>query len=196
MARPRKSHDTRRRLLDEGVAAFTVHGFHGTGIKDVLDRVRVPKGSFYNYFASKEAFGVEAIHHYAAANGERFRTALDDAPDALSGLRAYFDGLITEHEENGYGGGCLVANLAAELEGSDLCRAALQVAWAAWRDAVEDALATAQTSGALRQDIPSGEMADLLVDAWEGAVLRMKIERSVAPLRACLARLLDGYFRP
>ncbi len=65
MGRPRLSHETKTRLLDEGVASLIGQGYHGTGIKEVLDQVKVPKGSFYNYFESKEHFGAEVIRHYA-----------------------------------------------------------------------------------------------------------------------------------
>ncbi len=55
MGRPRLSHETKTRLLDEGVASLIGQGYHGTGIKEVLDQVKVPKGSFYNYLESKKA---------------------------------------------------------------------------------------------------------------------------------------------
>ena len=41
MARPRRSGDKRERLLEEGVASLLRHGYHGTGIQQVLDRVSV-----------------------------------------------------------------------------------------------------------------------------------------------------------
>jgi TetR/AcrR family transcriptional repressor of nem operon len=37
-------------------------------------------------------------------------------------------------------------------------------------------------------------MADLLVNQWQGALLRMKIEQSVGPLEECRNNLVDGYF--
>ena len=58
------------------------------------------------------------------------------------------------------------------------------------------ALSRAQDDGLVRDDLPVKDMADLLVDAWEGAVIRMKIERTLGPLRQCLKQLLDGYFLP
>jgi hypothetical protein len=63
MGRPRLSHETKTRLLDEGVASLIGQGYHGTGIKEVLDHVKVPKGSFYNYFERKsilepKSFGI------------------------------------------------------------------------------------------------------------------------------------------
>ena len=61
-----KTEATKEKLLDEGVCIFIERGYHGTGIKEVLDSVNVPKGSFYNYFKSKEEFGAEIIRHFAA----------------------------------------------------------------------------------------------------------------------------------
>ena len=196
MARPRLSEKTRQRLLDEGVSAFLYNGFHGTGLKEVLDRVKVPKGSFYNYFESKEAFAVAAIRHYAACFAAKMERAIDDAPDPYTGLRRFFETLMADFETAGYVGGCLIANLGGELEGSDLCRETLATAFRQWRDRVAEVLRQSQRLGLARGDLDAGDLADLLTEAWEGAVIRMKIERSLDPLRRVLARLLDDYFRP
>jgi TetR/AcrR family transcriptional repressor of nem operon len=196
MARPRLSEPTRQRLLDEGVAAFLDQGYHGTGLKEVLDRVKVPKGSFYNYFESKEAFAAAAIAHYADCFGSKMQHALETAPDPVTGLRRFFESLMADFEKAGYVGGCLIANLGGELEGSDICRATLAKAFRDWRDGVSEALRQGQALGLVRNDIDAGALADLLTESWEGAVIRMKIERSLDPLRRVLERLLDDYFRP
>jgi TetR/AcrR family transcriptional regulator, transcriptional repressor for nem operon len=196
MARPRRSEPIRERLLDEGVALFLDHGYHGTGIKEVLDRVNVPKGSFYNYFPSKEEFGAAAIQHYSSGFIQKLDDALDGADDPLTGLRSFFRSLMAEFEEAGYVGGCLVANLGGELEGSDVCRTALAAAFRRWRDRVRDVLREAQLRRTVRADVDAGELSDLLIEAWEGAVIRMKIERSLEPLERCVRRLLDDYFQP
>ena len=64
MARPKRNQNIRSQLLNEGVSIFIKQGYHGTGIKEILDTLKVPKGSFYNYFESKEHFGAEVIRHY------------------------------------------------------------------------------------------------------------------------------------
>ncbi|MBK8507095.1 MAG: TetR family transcriptional regulator C-terminal domain-containing protein [Candidatus Competibacteraceae bacterium] len=196
MARPRLSEKTRQRLLEEGVSAFLYNGFHGTGLKEVLDRVKVPKGSFYNYFESKEAFAVAAIHHYAACFAAKMEQAISDASDPYSGLRHFFEALMADFETAGYVGGCLIANLGGELEGSELCRESLATAFRQWRDRVAEVLRQSQQRGLVRADLDAGDLADLLTEAWEGAVIRMKIERSLEPPRRVLRRLLDDYFRP
>ena len=196
MTKTRSSIDTRERLLEEGVSAFLRQGYHGTGLKQVLDEVGVPKGSFYNYFESKEAFGAAAIEHYADCLGAMLTAAMKDAPDALSGLRAFFRMQMKGFAEAEFVGGCLVANLGGELEGSPVFRDALSAALRRYIAGIAAALQTAQNSGTVRSDIPAGDLAQILVDAWEGAVIRMKIERSLAPLEQCLDRLLDGFFKP
>ena len=196
MARPRRSESTRLRLLEEGVSAFGENGYHGTGIKEVLDSVRVPKGSFYNYFASKEEFAAAAIRHYADCFAEKLHASLEAASDPVEGLRAFFEKLMAEFERDEYVGGCLIANLGGELEGSDLCRETLAGSFNAWRDAVAGALREGQEKGLVRKDIPATDLADLLTEAWEGAVIRMKIDRSLDPLHRVVSRLLDDYLRP
>src|SRR5574343_1991825 len=56
--------DTRELLLRAGLEVLTEKGFAATGIDEILGRVGFPKGSFYHYFESKEAFGLQLITRY------------------------------------------------------------------------------------------------------------------------------------
>jgi TetR/AcrR family transcriptional repressor of nem operon len=198
VARTSTKHNTRERLLDQGVALLMEQGYHGTGLQDVLQSVGVPKGSFYNYFGSKEAFGAEVIGHYI----QPFIRQLDGwltrpKLDALSALMAYFQEMIEELERRQYAGGCLLGNLIGEIgDTSGICRAALRSATREYRDKLRSGLAKAQQEGTIRTDKSAEEMADLLVNAWQGALLRMKIEQSTRPLEECCRNLLQEYFRP
>lgn len=188
---------TKEKLLDEGVALLMEHGYHGTGLQDILQRVGVPKGSFYNYFDSKEHYGAEAIRHYI----EPFIEQLDcylKRPD-LSGagaLELYYRDQIAEVGRRDYKGGCLLGNLIGEIgDTSETCRIALKSALDRYRDMLAALIAKGQTEGTYRKDRSAQEMADLLVNAWQGALLRMKIERSTAPLEQCCQSLLGDSFR-
>lgn len=190
-------HHTREKLLDQGVALFTEQGYHGAGLQDILNSVGVPKGSFYNYFASKEEFGAAAIGHYI----EPFIHLLDGwlkRPDldARTALEGYFGELIAELERRNYAGGCLLGNLIGEIgDTSATCRLALSAAVRRYRDTLRAGIERGQREGLFRTDLSAEEMADCLSDAWQGALLRMKVEQSVAPLQACCRHLLRGYFR-
>ena len=185
--------DTRRRLLEAGIRLFLENGYHGTGLKAVLDDVGIPKGSFYNYFDSKDAFGVATISFYADGMGAKLADALAAAADPVAGLRAFFEGEMAQFERSGFVGGCLVANLGGELEASPRLREALAEAFGRYLGGICEAVAAAQGQGLVRGDVAAVELARVLVDAWEGAVIRMKIERSLEPLAACLRHVLGGY---
>lgn len=195
MARPRRSQNTRSKLLDEGLRALLARGYNGTGIKEVLDVVQVPKGSFYNYFKSKEDFGAEVLRHYADKFCGRMQPLFAAAGGALAALRSFFDQEIALYEERPTG--CLVGNLAAELGGSlEQPRKVMSEAMQGTRDAFAGILARAQEQGTVRADIGATELADFLFNAWEGSLLRMKVEGSVEPVRQCVSFALDDFFRP
>lgn len=196
MARVIKKQINRENLLTEGVNMLMTQGYHGTGLKEILDTVKIPKGSFYNYFDSKEHFGAEVIQHYIEPFIQRLTAYLQNPElDALTALQHYLDELIDELEKADYKGGCLLGNMMGEIgDTSDICRASLQTAVNRYRDLYTQALTRAQQEGNVRTDKSAEKMADLLVNAFQGALLRMKIEHSVEPLKDCCRELLDDYF--
>ena len=187
----------REKLLDQGVNMLLTQGYHGTGIKEILDIVQVPKGSFYNYFSSKEEFAAEAITHYIEPFIQRLTTHLQDPQlDALSALKRYYAELIIEVEQGGYKGGCLLGNLMGEIgDTSEICNRALKSAVERYKKLQQSALVRAQQEGTVRKDRSAESMADLLVNNWQGALLRMKIEQSVQPLQKFCQTLLEDYFK-
>ncbi|WP_022948231.1 TetR/AcrR family transcriptional regulator [Methylohalobius crimeensis] len=193
MNREARKQLNREKLLDRGVQLLMENGYHATGIQGILASVNIPKGSFYNYFSSKEAFGAEVIRHYI----EPFIAQLDDflsRPDLdpLSALRSYFDTLIQESARNDFKGGCLLGNLMGEIgDTSDTCRRVLQEAVHCYRDKIRQGLVQAQARGQVRTDRSAEELADLMVDYWQGTLLRMKIERSVVPLHAFMRHIFE-----
>jgi TetR/AcrR family transcriptional repressor of nem operon len=195
MSNRRSVDSTKRMILDHGVALFLRHGYHGAGLNDVLTAARVPKGSFYYYFASKEDFAVQAVEHYLAPFIKQLTEYLGTPDrDGLSALEAYFRRLIVDLEGGDFAGGCLLGNLMGEIgDTSEAARAALKVAVDRYRDLIEAGVARAQREGVARMDRSARSMADILTNAWQGAMLRMKIERSSAPLYGFLDEMLLGY---
>lgn len=187
----------RERLLDQGVDMLMRQGYHGTGLQEILDATGIPKGSFYNYFDSKEDFGASVIEHYIDPFIVRLTAHLKRSEgDALGAIRRYFDELIAEFERDGFNGGCLLGNLMGEIgDTSPLCRKSLHAALDRYRALLASGLALAQQQGAVRTDRSATDMADLLINTWQGALLRGKIERSATPARQCCANLLDDFFK-
>lgn len=185
------------KLLEQGVSLLLEKGYHATGLKEILDTVQIPKGSFYSYFNSKEQFAAEAVSHYIEPFIQRLTTHLQNpALDGLSALKTYYAELITEVEQTGFKGGCLLGNLMGEIgDTSPLCQKALLDAVERYSNLQKTALERGQQQGKVRLDRPAKSMADLMLNSWQGALLRMKVEQSVEPLKAVCQDLLEDYFK-
>jgi TetR/AcrR family transcriptional repressor of nem operon len=88
--------------------------------------------------------------------------------------------------------GCLMGGLGQELSGaSDVFRR--KIDWCL--SSISARMAKCLTEAQARGDIPAAcnvpEMADLLVDCWEGAALRSRLRRNPTSLTA----MLDFYIR-
>lgn len=191
--RPQRGHTIRQELLDTGMQLLSEQGYHGTGLKAVLDRAQVPKGSFYHYFTSKEAFTAEIISDYSES-----LLALMDAHLARSSsspretIRHLYHLMITEFERRGCIRGCLLGNLAAEIgASSQRCQNALQNAYRSWLRRFLPLVEAGQMQGQFRDDVPATSLADLFWNHWEGGILRMKMEGHARGLRQNLDMLLD-----
>jgi TetR/AcrR family transcriptional repressor of nem operon len=175
--------DVRRRLLGAGLDLVHERGFAASGVKDITERAGVPKGSFYAYFASKETFAAAVLEHHWADIERRLVPILDADGLATERIRRFFHALADEHEAGDFLLGCLIGNLSLELGGSsEPVRAQLIDILARWDEALTGCVRSGQgASDSIRTDLDAGELASLLIEAWEGAALRGKVSRSRTP---------------
>ena len=190
--------DIPERLLAAGLDLFLRQGFNGTGIQQITDRAGVPKGSFYNHFASKEAFGAAIVDRYAEYSRRSWQRMMRGAPsEPMAAIRHVFAAMSAHHEQASGSSGCLIGNFAAEVAlASEQCRERLLVAQLAWRERLAGLISAGQATGEIRRDIDPIALSALTWSVWEGALLRMKVEGSVRPLRESIALVLDQVYPP
>jgi len=183
---PKPKPGTRDTLVQAGLGLIHAEGYAATGIQAIVEQAGVPKGSFYNHFVSKEAFGAEVIDAYSERGQKKLRDILTDpAPPPLARLEAYFDDRIAALRESGYVRGCLMGNFSAEAaDHSAVIRERLAGHFAAWTELIEACIAEAQAGGAVARRFPAALLAGFVMNSWEGALLRMRVEKSDAPLLA------------
>ena len=148
----------------------------------------MPRGSFYNYFESKEAFALAVVDQFAACHdAELDRAFADRSRPPLERFWAYFEGLTARIERDGCRKGCLLGNLGQEMSAqSEILRARLEQAFSRWVHRLADCLEEARAAGDLSERACSAELAEFVLNSWQGAILRAKTTRSVAPLRLFL----------
>lgn len=196
MSRPRKSSHIREKLISEGTELLKLKGYHGTGIKEILDRVNVPKGSFYNFFESKEKYVSEIIENYNIELLKEIDNFLEKSTkNPLEKIINAYSYVIKEIENTGLTG-CLVGNLAAELgDSSKECLFQMQNGVKLWKSRFVNLFEQAREENLLRKDISAENMADIFWNAWQGGLLRMKIEGNTSQLQMMLEKLLNILFR-
>jgi TetR/AcrR family transcriptional repressor of nem operon len=171
----------RDKIIEAALDRFHALGFNACGVQEIVDTAGIPKGSFYNYFKSKELLAVEVLKAYA--EGSRREMLSDKSVAPVKRVRAHFEFLASRYAGSGYGKGCLIGNIAAETsENMPIVRKALARGLANWTDLVAGALRDGQADGSIAPDVDADEVARFLINSWEGAVIRMKIANSRQPL--------------
>jgi len=159
-------------------------GYIGSGVRDIAAEAGAPQGSFTNHFRSKEAFAGEVLDRYFEHVKRLVHEALDNrSVPARERLRRYLD-LITEQlAGDGFTRGCLIGDFSLETPGhSEPLRERLTAIFEEWRAPFAACIAEGQAAGEIASTFSTDELADFLLASWEGAILRMKVERSAAPL--------------
>src|SRR5580658_7624587 len=141
-----KRNDCREQLLNAGVAALHSKGFNGCGVQEITESAGVPKGSFYNYFESKEAFSMAALDYYCEHTSlKRLAMLSDESIPALTRLKTYFSERTQAHSSVHFELGCLLGNLATEVTGqSRPVRDRLASMFAGWVRIVANCVREAQ----------------------------------------------------
>ena len=184
--------DKRDLILAKGAAVMTRRGYHGTGVQEIVQAAGIPKGSFYHYFASKEDFAAEILEEYWTSIETRHGPIFYDARvKPLERIGQFFQALVLEHGEHEYSLGCLIGNLSLEMSnGSEQTRKRLADVLARWEGLLASCLREAQQRRELSETHDAEALASVIVEGWEGAVMRGKVLRDGAPLQRFVSMVL------
>ncbi len=183
--------DTKQRLVAAGLDLLLQRGYNDLGVQTILAETGVPKGSFYHHFRNKEDFALKVIDSYM----EEVHAGLDhclgeESIPPLQRVRNFFEATGDKYSKDGYLG-CMLGGLGQELAGvNDVFRHRIDNCLSVIGDRIGGCLARAVERGDLPEGSDPRQMAALLVNCWEGAALRSRLQHSPEPL----ANMLDFYF--
>ena len=182
------NHGTREELIEVGLKQIHSAGYTATGINQILELADVPKGSFYHHFASKDAFAKEILEHYNFGEQKRWESFLGDTKvSPLKRLRRYFKEMIAIYGRRGRSAGCLLGNMTLDVaEHNPALRGVLRKSFDCWQNAIAKTIREAIEEHELPKTANADELAAVLVNAWEGAQVRTKVEQSDKPLELFL----------
>lgn len=179
--------DVRQHILDVAHPLLLQRGFTGVGLAEVLAAAKVPKGSFYHYFGSKEVFGEAVLEGYFSSYLAHTDQLLTASPGtAADRLIAYFNDWLDSQTGDEAQSRCLVVKLGAEVcDLSESMRTALARGTRGITDRLARCIEAGQADGSVKARDAQGT-AVALYQRWLGASLLAKITRDRASLDAAM----------
>ena len=180
-------------IIAGGESIFREKGFHDTGIQDILKQCDISKGTFYNFFPSKEAFTLQVIAYYGDYTTQFIGQHVNDpSKPAIERLRGVYYALIGIAEKEECSKGCLVYNMSFELAGANTEIAkALDAQFERWLEIITACIEQGQEAGEITKSKGAYELASVLHTSVNGAYGRVKMKRNTEPMRQVVDTLLD-----
>lgn len=174
----------RERLLEAGEHAFRETSYSESGINEILASSGVPKGSFYHHFPSKEAFGIAVANRYNEGQIAVAKECLEDPSlPHIERVRVFFEQARKDMGNRKFQQGCLMCNLSTELaDERPAFQAVLDRHWRDMTAVLAACLNKAELSELGLEHLTPRQAADWLMNAWSGALTRMKASGNDEPL--------------
>jgi len=182
------SSDARDNIVAVGQRIMAGKGFSAVGLNEILTTAGVPKGSFYYYFASKDAFGEALLEQYFKDYLAEIDATLQHTERTVAdSLIAYFDTWRTNQLESDCHGKCLVVKLGAEVADlSEPMRLTLKQGTAGIVARLAAAIERGRADASLGVDGEPVLVAESLYQLWLGASVMAKITRDESPFDAAM----------
>ncbi len=186
--------NTREEIIRKGALLIHAQGYKATGLQQILDVAGIPKGSFYFYFKNKDDFGCAVIDYFTFTINEIFNRLLRDTSiTPLERLNKLLDYYESTFKKSGATMGCPIGNLSLELaDANEELRKRLQSAVEGFIAQIESCLKEAKKSRQLPSGLHTADTAGFIFHGLEGAILHMKVAKSIEPIRT-FRRFLNAY---
>lgn len=187
---------TREEIIRKGAELIHAQGYYATGIQQILQASGIPKGSFYFYFKSKEDFGREIIDHFTSIISNVFMRYLNDSKTPpMRRLEKLFEYYESVFHKTGCSLGCPIGNLSLELsDGNDRLRKHLKTVIEKLISYIESCLEEAKRDRSIPAGLNTADAARSIFHGFEGAILHMKVLKSIAPFQT-FRRYLREYLK-
>jgi len=182
-------------IVQVGLDLVLSQGFNATGVEAILKQAKVPKGSFYNFFSSKEDFALAIIDKFVADRIETFMPIFsDETLPPLERVKKSFEVLIERFEIDDCSQGCLIGNLGQEMaDHFESVRQRLEKSLQMWTGGISTLLLQAQQAKAIPADLDAEMLAENLISSFQGALLRAKVKKSSQPLKDYIHLYFDRF---
>jgi AcrR family transcriptional regulator len=165
--RQRRSADIRERLFRAALTLFAKKGFTETTVEDITNAADVGKGTFFNYFPSKD----HILIAFSDMQIAKLQNAISELRDSHQPMTKFLKGLSVKlSAEPGRSPDVVRALLQANLA-SDSVRGAMRKNYLRGHALLTELMQVAQQRGEFREDLPASELAHVFRQTVLGTLL-------------------------
>lgn len=167
-------------ILDIGYDVLRKYGYHNVGVNQILKEAGIPKGSFYNFFESKEDFANKIMQRYGENNGKSMKGFFDESQlSPLESLKSFYKFMIDVNEKDEFLSGCIVNNMSIELGRiNDTMATIANEQFIGWLTILANVISKGQELNEITTKFSALEIAEYLHAGFYGTFSRMKVTRN------------------
>ncbi len=167
-------------ILDIGYDILRKKGYHNVGINQILNQAGIPKGSFYNFFESKEDFAIKVVKRYGETNTEWMQTFFDNSElSPIESLQSFYKFMIDTNENDDFLSGCIINNMSIEVGRINETMAhKANEQFISWLNILARVINEGQELKEITHKFKALEIAEYLHAGFYGTFSRMKVTRN------------------
>jgi TetR/AcrR family transcriptional regulator, transcriptional repressor for nem operon len=180
-------------IIHESMKLFSLNGFVGTSIDDILSASNSSKGGFYNHFKSKEDLFLEVLDEARKIWRDRNLKGLSQNQDALTNIKKLlinFRDVYLKNSES-FPGGCIFIILMVEVKNQrPHLSKEIKKGFVGLKNMIKRYLEEAKDSGQLKNGADTGEMSEILFNGMLGAAVSYNGKDSDSALDAAINSMI------
>lgn len=184
--RERHRAETRERIIRHALRLFSERGVTATTIEDITNAADVGKGTFFNYFPSKE----HILAHLCQLQMEKIREFVSKAMHSAESMDRVLYELALILTEEFARSPALLQSILTPMFSSESARHQMADDFADNRLALAELMAARQDRGEIRSDFTPGELALQFQRALFGTSVLWSLDPS-QPLSECLKQISE-----
>lgn len=176
--------EKKNHLLSSGMDLMHLYGYAATSVDDIVKAAGIPKGSFYNFYKSKELFAIDAMNLFSSWTLEKYNhIPQGDKMTAREKLIKIFMLSAKELKQSGFSKGCFIGNMAQEVgDTNPVMRQNIESCFLQLKQGILELIKQGIKDKSILANSKPEKLADFILNSYEGALLRMKTVKSSEPL--------------
>jgi TetR/AcrR family transcriptional repressor of nem operon len=184
-----KGENTRQLIIEQATPIFNKKGIFGTSMSDIMEAVRLSKGSLYVHFENKDSLAFSVLEYSLGLQYNKISASVDHVDSPYEKLLAYLD-VYRDPMNPTVPGGCPMMNFGMEADDNfPLVKERVNRAIEARQKYLEDIIKTGIQDHIFKPGWNYREFATTMFAMIQGGIMICRIAGSSAKMTAITNQL-------